>query len=228
MIGTIGHFGAYSFHEVKNITSFGEGGVLVTDLPVGKSFPQTRFLGVDLSRKIKDWFYDVVAVQGKSGPFVCGNSSSTEIQALVLREQMKRLRDIVARRRAAARYLNSRLRRVKGIITPLLDSPGIAPTHHLYLLQVDHEALGSDIQVLRKKLTDRGVTNLPHFAPLYKFLVMKQMGYDTKAIEASCPNAEMVFRHRFTHLPLYDFAEPQLKYMADAVIESVNEMRAGR
>jgi perosamine synthetase len=228
MIGTIGHFGAYSFHEVKNITSFGEGGALVTNLPVGKFFPQTRFLGVDLSRPIKDWFYDVVAVRGKYGPFVCGNSSSTEIQALVLREQIKRLRGIIAKRRAAARYLNNRFRGVEGIIAPLLDSPGIAPTHHLYLLQVDHQALGADIQVLRKKLTDRGVTNLSHFAPLYKFMVMRQMGYDTKAIEASCPNTETAFRHRFTHLPLYDFTGPQLKYMADVVIESVREMRAGR
>ena len=30
MIGTIGHFGAFSFHEVKNCTSFGEGGIVYT------------------------------------------------------------------------------------------------------------------------------------------------------------------------------------------------------
>jgi len=228
MIGTIGHFGSFSFHEVKNINSLGEGGLLVSNLRVGKSFPQTRFLGLDPSRKIRYWLYDVVAVRGKHGPFACNNSSSTEIQALVLREQMKRLKTIIAKRRAAARYLNGRLRGVKGIITPPLDSPGIVPTHHLYLLQVDHETLGADVQVLRKKLTDRGVTNIPHFAPLYKFSVMRQLGYNTKRIEASCPNAEMVFRYRFTHLPLYDFTKSQLKYMADAVLESVNEMRAGR
>ena len=29
-LGTIGHFGAYSFHEVKNMTSFGEGGIVYT------------------------------------------------------------------------------------------------------------------------------------------------------------------------------------------------------
>jgi len=38
----------------------------------------------------------------------------------------------------------------------------------------------------------------------------------------------MVFDHQFTHLPLYEFTEDQLKFMADAVIESVREMRAGR
>lgn len=228
MLGTVGHFGSFSFHEVKNVTSFGEGGIVVTNLAAGKRFAQMRFLGLDLSKKIKNWLYDVVAVQGKRGPFACNNSSSTEIQALVLREQMRRLKRIIAKRRDAARYLNARLNRVPGILTPRLASPGISPTYHLYLLQVDHELLGADVQVLKKKLTDRGVTNIPHFAPLYRFSVMRQLGYDTQAIQASCPAAERVFNHQFTHLPLYDFTRDQLEYMADAVIESVQEMRAGR
>ena len=54
---------------------------------------------------------------------------------------------------------------------------------------------------------------------------MRELGYNTKAIEASCPNTEMVFNHQFTHLPLYDFNKADLKYLADAVLESVREMR---
>ena len=54
---------------------------------------------------------------------------------------------------------------------------------------------------------------------------MRQLGYDTRAIEKTCPNAEEAFRHRFTHLPLYDLSNDQFKYMADVVIESVEEMR---
>ena len=38
--GTIGHFGAYSFHEVKNITALGEGGVLVSNTQVRPAVPQ--------------------------------------------------------------------------------------------------------------------------------------------------------------------------------------------
>ena len=228
MLGTIGHFGAYSFHEVKNITSFGEGGILVTDLPIGARFPQARFLGLDLSRKIKNWLYDVVALEGKYGPFACNNSSSTEIQALVLREQLKRLPRIIAKRRAAAEYLNDRFAGVAGLIAPPMDTARVKSTHHLYLLRIDHERLGADVQVFKQKLAARGVTNIPHFGPLYGFSVMRQLGHDTDAIRASCPNTERVFKHQFTHLPLYDFTKSQVKYMADAVIESVAEMKAGR
>ena len=35
------------------------------------------------------------------------------------------------------------------------------------------------------------------------------------------------FNHQFTHLPLYGFSKADLKYLADAVLESVREMRQG-
>jgi dTDP-4-amino-4,6-dideoxygalactose transaminase len=224
MVGTLGHFGSFSFHEVKNITSLGEGGVLVTNTPFGEHFGKARFVGLDLSRQIPTWLYDVIALPSKGDLFAAGNHSSTEIQAVCLLSQMQRIKKIIAARRRAAEYLNKRFSNVPGLVTPLLDSAEIKSTHHLYLLQVDPAKAGGDIQKLKEKLSARGVVSLPHFAPLYKFEVMRQLGYDTAAIEASCPNAEEVFTRRFTHLPLYDFTPAQLKLLADLVIDAVEEM----
>ncbi|HHV95688.1 MAG TPA: aminotransferase class V-fold PLP-dependent enzyme, partial [Clostridiaceae bacterium] len=85
-LGTIGHFGSFSFHEVKNITSFGEGGILTTNIvELREHLKRARFLGLDFSRKIKNWLYDVTSIPGKYGPFVAGNYSTTEIQALGLK-----------------------------------------------------------------------------------------------------------------------------------------------
>ena len=64
----------------------------------------------------------------------------------------------------------------------------------------------------------------PHFAPLYKLHIMKQFGYDVDAIQRSCPVAEEAFNHRFTHLPLYDYSDEQLKYMADAIVDAAREL----
>ena len=225
-VGAIGDFGSFSFHEVKNITSLGEGGLLVTNTKYGKDFVKSRFLGLDTSRQIKNWLYDVVALEGKSGYFASGNHSATEIQALCLIQQIKRLQKIINKRRSAAKYLNDRLSKIDGIITAPEDTDKIKCTHHLYLLQVDPERIGGDIQVLKKKLDEKGVVNIPHFAPLYKFRIMEQLGYDTKAIEKTCPVSEEVFNRRFTHLPIYEFDRNDLKYLADAVIDSVNEMKA--
>lgn len=226
MVGAIGHFGSFSFHEVKNITSLGEGGILVSNMPCGKDFSKSRFLGVDLSRKIPNWLYDVVAIENKKGCFAAGNHSSTEIQAIGLSAQMKRLKAIIAKRKSAAEYLTTRFSKVPGIITPPPDTAKVKNTHHLYLLQIDPAKVGGDIRKLKDKLTRRGVVNIPHFAPLYKFSIMRQLGYNTRAIEKTCPVTEEVFNRRFTHLPLYDFSRAELKYLGDAVVASVKEMKA--
>ena len=161
MAGTIGHFGAFSFHEVKNITSLGEGGILCTNLDFGQYFPQARFLGVDPSRKIPNWLYDVLALPGKTGPFVPGNHSATEIQAVCLASQMERLKAIIAKREQAARYLDQRFRAVAGILPAPLSDDQVQTTYHLYLLQIDPDQVGADIQALKAKLAERGVVNIP-------------------------------------------------------------------
>ncbi|HHU87965.1 MAG: DegT/DnrJ/EryC1/StrS family aminotransferase [Sphaerochaetaceae bacterium] len=227
-LGTIGDFGAYSFHEVKNITSFGEGGIVVCTNNYGEYLPTARFCGLDFSRKIENWLYDVAALPGKYGWFATGNYSTTEIQALGLISQMKRVDGIIEERRKNAEYLTGRFAENDAIIPQLLDTDEIKGTHHLYLLQIDPAKAGGNIQTLKKKLEDRGVTQIPHFGPLYKFDVLKKLGYDTKAIEKTCPNTEEVFNNRFTHLPVYGLTKDQLEYMADAVLDAVREMQAGK
>ena len=229
MIGTIGDFGAFSMHEVKNITSFGEGGILCTSIPDYTShMKRARFLGLDFSCPIKDWLYNITPIPGKEGPFVPGNSSTTEIQGLGLKLQVARNEEIIKIRRDAATYLTNRFAENDAIVPQLLDTDEIKPTYHLYLLQIDPAKAGGDIQVLKKKLEEKGVTQIAHFGPLYRFKIVQDMGYDSDEIAKTCPVCEEVFYKRFTHLPLYGLSDEQLKYMADAVLESVAEMQAGK
>ena len=228
-IGTIGDFAAFSMHEVKNITSFGEGGIVTTTVPgFGPEMKRARFLGMDFSCPIKDWLYKITPIQGKEKPFVALNYSPTEIQGLGLRLQVVRNEQIIAERRAAAAYINSRLAGNDAIIPQDMGNDEIKPTFHLYLLQIDPEKAGGDVQELKKKLEEKGVTNIPHFGPLYRFKVVTDMGYDANEIAKTCPVCEEVFYKRFTHLPLYGLSQEQLAYMADAILESVAEMQAGK
>jgi dTDP-4-amino-4,6-dideoxygalactose transaminase len=185
-------------------------------------------LGVDLSIPIPNWLYDVTAIEGMRGLFVAGNHSVTEIQAVGLQSQMRRNDRIIAVRRRVAETLNRRFAQVPGLLGTPMDTGSTKGTHHLYLLQIDPDVLGANIQDLKRKLSERGVTQIAHFAPLYQFQIMKQLGYDTAAIRASCPRAEDAFANRFTHLPLYGLTAAQVRYLGDAVVESAAELRAGR
>lgn len=228
-IGTIGDFAAFSFHEVKNITSFGEGGIATTNVPgFADEMKRARFLGLDFTAPIKNWLYNITPIPGKEKQFVALNYSPTEIQGLGLRLQVARNEKIIAERRAAAEYLNRRFAENDAIIPQQLGDDDIKPTFHMYLLQIDPQKAGGDIQALKQKLEEKGVTNIPHFGPLYRFKVVSDMGYDPEEIAKTCPVCEEVFYHRFTHLPLYGLSENQLIYMADAILESVAEMQQGR
>ncbi|MCL1854307.1 MAG: DegT/DnrJ/EryC1/StrS family aminotransferase [Clostridia bacterium] len=228
-IGTIADFTAFSFHEVKNNTAFGEGGILTTTVDAMRPhMKRARFLGLDFSRTIEHWLYDVTPVPGKDRPFVPGNSSTTEIAALGLMQQIKRYESILEKRRAAAAYLTERLSANPAIIPQDLGNDQIKPTFHLYQLQIDPDLAGGDAQTLKAKLTEKGVTNIPHFGPLYHFSIMKDLGYDQAAIAADCPVCEEVFTKRFTHLPIYGLSREQLDYMADSILESVAEMQEGK
>ena len=228
-IGTIADFTAFSLHEVKNITSFGEGGIVATNVKEFRPFiKRCRFFGTTFERQIPNWLYDVEMLPGKFGPFVALNASTTEIQAVGLMNQLARVEQIIAERAANAKYLTERFAENDAIIPQLLGNDEIRPTFHLYQLQIDPAKAGGDIQMLKKKLEARGVTNIPHFGPLYYYDIIHKLGYDTDAIAKSCPNTEEVFNHRFTHLPCYDLTREQLVYMADAVLDAVAEMQAGK
>ncbi|MBQ7566372.1 MAG: DegT/DnrJ/EryC1/StrS family aminotransferase [Oscillospiraceae bacterium] len=227
-VGTIADFTSFSLHEVKNCTSFGEGGILTTTVESFRDYMKgSRFFGADFTRHIPNWVYDVVPMPGKYGPFVAGNASTTEIQAIGLSQQVKRYDKILAERRAAAEYLNKRFAGCDAIVPQLMGDEGTKPSFHMYQLQIDPAKAGGDIQVMKKKLEEKGVTSLQHFGPLYHFDLLKTFGYSKEEIAKTCPVTEEAFNHRFTHLPIYDLDEDQLIYMADAVLESIDEMQRG-
>ncbi len=228
-IGTIGHFTGFSLHEVKNCTSFGEGGILTTTIPEFRDYMvPARFFGVDFSRKIPNWLYDVGAIPGKYGPFVAGNSSTTEIQAVGLIQQMKRYDKILEERTNTARYISEKLSVCDAIIPQKIgEDEDIVPSFHLYLLQIDPVKAGGSVQTLKRKLEEKSVTNIPHFGPLYHFDILKTFGYDAEEIAKTCPVCEEVFNNRFTHLPVYGLSMEQIDYMIAAVLESIAEMQRG-
>jgi len=225
-LGTIGHFGGYSFHEVKNINSFGEGGLLVSNHDLGQQFARARFLGLNFGKQIPDWLYDVSALEDRYGnPQVPNNSSATEIQALGFRLQYERLDGILAIRKRSAQILREAFADESAIILPPADTEETASSHHLFPLRIATNAICGDIRTVKAGLKEKGVTEIAHFGPLYHFEILRQLGYDTASGAASCPQTEAMFRHGYTHLPLYPLEDEQVSYMAEAVLDTVRKLK---
>ena len=227
-LGTIGDFGAYSFHEVKNITALGEGGIVVTNSDLGAQFAKARFCGFDLETPPpKTWLYNISPIYSTDGhAFVPSNFSTTEIQAVALLNHIRRNDQIIAQRRAAARKLHDAFSNVPGVLPGPLPSRDYGSTCHLFLLRIDPKVIPGGIQPFKQALANKGVTQIAHFCPLYYYKLFKELGYDQAAIAASCPGAEQIFFEHYTHLPLFGLSDEAIQYMIDSVIQTARELKA--
>ena len=226
-LGTIGDFGAYSFHEVKNITSLGEGGIVVTNSDLGAQFAKARFCGFDLETPPpKTWLYNISPIYSTDGhAFVPSNFSTTEIQAVALLNHIRRNDQIIAQRRAAARKLHDAFSNVPGLLPGPLPSPDYGSTCHLFLLRIDPKVIPGGIQPFKQALANKGVTQIAHFCPLYTYKLFNELGYNQTAIAASCPSAEQIFFEHYTHLPLYGLSDKALEYMIESVIQTAQKLK---
>ncbi len=128
--GTLGHLGTFSFQASKNLNS-GEGGAIVTD------DAETAELVWSLHnvgrRRDGAWYHHEL---------LGGNERMTEFQAALLLAQMERLPAQMARREAAASYLDRALAQIEGI-RPLRRDPRVtAHAHHIYIFRYDARAFG--------------------------------------------------------------------------------------
>ena len=135
------------------------------DTAFGKQFNQARFLGLNMSRQIPNWLYDVDALKTENGYTAAGNHSATEIQALVLSKQMDRMKKIIGKRKKAAEYLTRRLSKIEGVITPLGNDKNVTTSYHLYQLQIEPDKVGGDYRFLKVNLMREELHRFPILHP---------------------------------------------------------------
>lgn len=152
-----GHVACFSFHPRK-LLSTGDGGMLTThDGQLDAKFRLLRQHGMNVPDTVRHAASQVIA---ENYPVLGFNYRLTDIQAAIGREQLKRLPDIVARRRAlAARYAQN-LRDVPGLQLPI--EPDWARSNwQTYAVRVDAMRQRAIMQTLLDAgiATRRGVMN---------------------------------------------------------------------
>ncbi|QRR02146.1 DegT/DnrJ/EryC1/StrS family aminotransferase [Dyadobacter sandarakinus] len=186
-LGSIGHAGSFSFQSSKNLTS-GEGGIVITD-------------DDDLYAMIHS-LRNVGRVEGGQwyDHYNPGcNYRITQMQAVLLSEQLKRLDAQTRKRNENGLYLNQLLAEVNGI-TPLSRSGDITlHCYHIYIFKYDAAHFGGLSKTeFADMLAAEGVPSFrgyPH--PLYKQPLFQNKNFMCYAIpetadysQTLCPVAE--------------------------------------
>ncbi len=209
-IGAHGHIACLSFHPRKTI-SLGEGGMLLTDDTAVADHARTlRSHGASVSdldrHRAKGLVYEEYRELGY-------NYRMTDIQAAIGIEQMKRLDDLLARRRKVAARYNAAFCRLEHVQTPA--QPAYAQhSYQSYAIRL-RPACGVARDEVMRELIEAGVTcrrGIPpiHLEPLYRDRARRPLPV-TEAVAA-----ESIF------LPMYaSLSDADQSRVVDAVLRAV-------
>jgi len=205
MLGSLGHFGCYSFHAVKNLAT-GDGGMITTKSSESDAkLRQIRWLGItrgtwDRSeRKGYAWEYDVEDVGLK-----CHMNDITAAIGLV---QLAKLEQMNNRRRHLAERYSNLLADVRWIKTPV-EKEYTKSAWHNYVIKVTDP---NDRNPLMDYLKAKGISTGMHYIPNHLYQMYRPY------VNGSVPITEAVWHHLIT-LPLFpDLTDEQ----QDIIVEEI-------
>lgn len=195
IVGSIGHFGAFSFYPTKNMGAYGDGGMVITrDAQLAENLQMLRNYGQTTR-------YTHVS-RGT-------NSRLDEMQAAILRVKLAHLDEHNQRRREIAAIYDELLH---GITIPHT-SPDVEHAYHLYVARSDKR------DQLMADLKDNGVGTLIHYPiPIH----LQSSHQDLGIAEGSLPETEKAARE-IVSLPMYiGLSDEEVRQVCDTINRLAN------
>ncbi len=219
--GSMGATGCFSFHEQKNMSTLGEGGMITTNCPglfermalyrshctrvYGKS---TKYCSLDetkLPMGKRFWWQDFDD---------CGyNFRMTDIQAAVGIVQLRKIDQLNQLRIDSSNYITERIKDIPGLTLPTV-TPGNKHVYHLYPLLIDPAVYGMTkddfVWAMRE---ERGIRIGTHYIPLHWTTAFQKRGFHRGQFPVADALAE-----RLVTLPIHPrLTEEGLDYLIDSI-----------
>lgn len=171
MCGSFGDVSTFSFYPNKQITT-GEGGMVLTDDAVIRDrLVKLRNLGFDNSRR---FYHEEIG----------SNYRMTSLQASLGNSQLKRVSEIVARKRAIGNYYHANISLPDFVVKPPESTGYSENIYWVYPLVINHDDI--DVRDVMSALGQNGVGSRPFFYSLAHQPVFKGRGFKNKT---GCENA---------------------------------------
>jgi len=219
MSGEVADFSSFSFHAVKNLTT-AEGGAITWKPGAGldDATVYKKLMLLSLHGQSKDalaktelgsWEYDIV------GPwFKC---NLTDILAALGLAQLKRYKDILARRRQIIELYDALLTNLPVTSLRHYTEEGTS-SGHLYLVRLEGKEEAFRNRVIMK-MAEKGVATNVHYKPLPLHSAYKNLGFDIKDF----PHSFDMYKNEIT-LPLHTLlSDDDVAYVVGCLRESIEE-----
>ena len=188
-LGTIGHLGAYSFHETKNVTSAGEGGLLIINDERFKDRAEIiREKGTNRSLFFRG------LVDKYSWVDIGSSYLMNDVSAAFLWGQLEKIEEIQENRLNSCNLYYKKLENNEFLQVPNIPKNCTNNAHMFYIKVKDLEERQKLIHFLR----ENNVESVFHYVPLHSSVAGKKFGYFHQKDEFTTKESEKIIR-----LPLY-------------------------
>lgn len=183
-VGTFGDVGTISFFPTKNLGAFGDGGAICTNNDdIAKKIKQLRVHGSP-----KRYVHDYIGL----------NSRLDEIQAAILKVELKYLDKWNKDRQKAARYYDELLSSVNQVVTPPV-KPACHHVFHQYAIRLKER------DYLCEKLQEAGIQTIIYYPiPIHLQKAFSYLGYK----KGSLPVTEKICSEILS-IPMYPEIKPE-------------------
>ncbi len=203
--GSLGDIGVFSFHQQKNMTTLGEGGMITTSNPAleermfslrslcARAYgPRRKYLSIDestcpMGKRYWHFEFDDLGF----------NYRMTDAQAAVGLVQLRKLDGFNSHRLELAHRYCEELRNIPGLTLPHVIADA-KPVFHSYCVQVEPEFPLNKEDFMWELYTGKGIRVWSHYMPIHLTEVYRRMGHG----EGECPVAERAF-HKYVSLPIH-------------------------
>lgn len=195
-VGSVGDFGCFSFYPGKNLGSYGEGGMVVTNHP-----------GYDrIIRMLRDWGQDKKYHHALKGY----NYRMEGIQGAILRVKLRHLGAWTEARRTHAAHYDALLAG-SDVQTPTA-MPHARHVYHIYAIRTRHR------EVLQQALSEQGIQSGIHYPyPVHLLPAYADLDYSA----GDFPQAESMAGEELS-LPMYpELSEEAVGSIAAVLLEAL-------
>lgn len=220
MAGSLGDIGVFSFHQQKNMTTLGEGGLVTANdqklyerLLSYRSLccltydPKGKYLPIDDSMQPmgkRYWLLDFADVGY--------NYRLTDAQAAVGLVQLKKLDGFNRRRQEIADTYRERLSKLAGLTMPFV-SPDGTHAYHVFCVLVEPSFRLSKEDFMWELYTRYQIKVWSHYMPIHLTTAYRNLGHG----EGECPRAEALFQ-KYVSLPIHPRLTAQaIEYLLSSI-----------
>ena len=214
--GTFGDFGVFSLHSHKNITTLGEGGMMVVkEKKYADIIPMLRHNGHCNFLFDRDDYW-IPAMGNVDFPVLNGkilwpnNYCLGEIECALGAKLLDRLDEINNQKRKRAIYFIDTLKDY-----PELEFHRVDTSRHNYHLLASRMTNGKRDEFIRKMAHEKGIQCVVQYYPLNRYPLYQKIGFG----QAECPNTDNFFDNMVSFPFHHWLRDSELSYMLDSTIE---------